>query len=510
MDPEFAATLRTIVGTDNVLEPESPDFASSYADPFAFTDEFSEPPAGAVLPRNVDEVQAVVRAANDAGVPLWTISRGRNLGYGGAAPRNSRCVVLDLHLMNTIRMVDADAAYAVVEPGVSFFDLHAHLRERDIPLWASVPDLGGGSLIGNALERGFGYTAYGDHSAFLCGMEVVLPTGELIRTGMAAASDSAQAHMYRGGFGPSVDGLFQQSNLGIVTSAGIWLMPEPERAAAVLIGVRRREDLGSLVDTIRPLMLNRTIDSVAIVGNALAILSQLMPRQVIFADAGPIPDDVISSMADRIGIGMWNAKFGLYGPTAIVDAKLATIRAAVSHLADVIVDVRTYSGNVPPENVHPADRAQMGIPSSDLIQMAAWRGGTPAHTDFSLVASTDGVEAQRMVDLVQDIIESAGLDHAGGFTMFGRHAIMLSLLSFDQSDPADRSLVAGLFSELIERCAEAGYTPYRAHPAFMDQIADLYNFNNSALRRFITTLKDATDPRGILSPGKQGIWPSQA
>jgi len=43
----------------------------------------------------------------------------------------------------------------------------------------------------------------------------------------------------------------------------------------------------------------------------------------------------------------------------------------------------------------------------------------------------------------------------------------------------------------------------------IDQVASLYDFNNHAYRRFVESIKDAVDPNGILSPGKQGIWPER-
>lgn len=85
---------------------------------------------------------------------------------------------------------------------------------------------------------------------------------------------------------------------------------------------------------------------------------------------------------------------------------------------------------------------------------------------------------------------------------------MLSLIAFDASSETEHKLVDGLFSDLLVDAAAAGYAPYRAHPAFMDDIADLYDFNDHAHRRFVDTLKTALDPNGILSIGKQGIWGS--
>ena len=323
---------------------------------------------------------------------------------------------------------------------------------------------------------------------------------------MGAIAGSTTAHVYKPGFGPSIDGLMFQSNLGIVVSAGVWALPRPEEIASVTVSAAESHQLNTLVDTLRPLMLDRTIDGVVIAGNVLAAASGIMPREAIHNAPGPIPDGAINALAERLGLGWWNAKFGLYGHPTIIDAKLAVIERAVT-TAGMAITVRRYPGGVDISDVHPADRAQLGIPSGDLIQMAAWRGGTPAHTDFSVVCSTTGNDAQRLADLVRQTVEAEGLDHVGGFTMFGRHAIMLNLIAFDASSAPERDMVTRLFDDLIDAAAAEGFSPYRAHPAFMDRIAEL---SDPALRHTIETIKDALDPSGTLSPGKQGIWPAHS
>lgn len=65
--------------------------------------------------------------------------------------------------MNKVLEVNVEGAFALVEPGVTFFDLHDYLVKNNLrdQLWVDVPDVGGGSIIGNAVERGVGYTPYG-------------------------------------------------------------------------------------------------------------------------------------------------------------------------------------------------------------------------------------------------------------------------------------------------------------------------------------------------------------
>src|SRR5262245_3575182 len=99
----------------------------------AYSPFFDEPEerlaSAAVAPANVEQVQAVVRAANEHHIPLYPISTGRNLAYGGSAPIYSGSVVLDLKRMNRVLEVNERNAYALVEPGVSYFDLYKQITE---------------------------------------------------------------------------------------------------------------------------------------------------------------------------------------------------------------------------------------------------------------------------------------------------------------------------------------------------------------------------------------------
>ena len=102
----------------------------------------------------------------------------------------------------------------------------------------SIPANAWGSVIGNALDRGLSYTPYGEHSTRICGMEVVLPDGDLVRTGIGAIQGGSAWQLTRNAFGPSWDQMFVQSNFGIVTKMGLWLMPEPEATLSLGMSVQ--------------------------------------------------------------------------------------------------------------------------------------------------------------------------------------------------------------------------------------------------------------------------------
>ena len=103
-------------------------------------------------------------------MPIWTTSQGRNKGYGGSAPRVRGSVVVNLRRMNRILEINEELGYVVVEPGVSFTQLYEAIRDGGHRLMLASPDLGSGSVIGNALEHGLTYGVYGADFMAPCGM----------------------------------------------------------------------------------------------------------------------------------------------------------------------------------------------------------------------------------------------------------------------------------------------------------------------------------------------------
>lgn len=250
-----------------------------FRDPFALAtwDEYTA--SAVVMPRTVEEIQEIVRIANEHRIPLWTHSTGRNNGYGGPAPRLTGSVIVSLRRMDRVLEIDEELGYAVVEPGVRWFELYEATQAGRHKLMLSCADLGWGSVVGNTLDHGITYLPYGTNMAAQCGIEVVLSNGELLRTGMGAMPGNKAWHLYERGLGPTPDQLFMQSNFGIVTKMGVWLMPQPEYYMPPWLRVRNADNLGPVVDTLRRLMLDGTIENVPQIVNTVLIASVLSKRE---------------------------------------------------------------------------------------------------------------------------------------------------------------------------------------------------------------------------------------
>jgi 4-cresol dehydrogenase (hydroxylating) len=496
-----------------------------YRDPYAFAEWDTHVASGVVSPTSVEQVQTVVRVAGEHRVPLWTFSQGRNNGYGGAAPRVANSILVNLRDMNQVLEIDEDLCHAIVEPGVRFLDLYTALQQDKHRLWQSIPDIGWGSVVGNTLDHGVGFVGLGDHPQRQCGMEVVLANGDVLRTGMGALPSARSWTAARRGFGPAVDSLFMQSNFGIVTKMGVWLRPEPESYMSCEVNVEEEDDLGILIDTLRPLMLDGTIENIPVAFSAPMSAGALggLNRADYYDGDGPVPREIVKRMADDAGVGWWYLRFALYGLHEVVDAKWRRCVNAFSRIPGARVTGRQYDGATAQAQVAPrrapqdgpliqvhADRTQCGVPGLEMLDNISWADeeDTAGHLDFSPVAALTGGEALRQGRLLRKLFESRGFDYASSLMMISpRSFVTIASLWFDTTDEAACHHAYDTIRWIVREGGKEGYVAYRAHLDVMDLAAEQQSFGDHAMRRLTEAVKDALDPAGILAPGKQGIWP---
>lgn len=500
---DFEAALSAFanaIGSDWVLTTETD--INNYQDFYAFTDT-PHIAAAAIAPLTTEEVQAVVRIANDYKIPLWPIGRGKNFGYGSAAPVMQGCVILDLTRMKKIE-IDEENGTALVEPGVGFYDLYDYIESHRLPYWISAPGNSWGSVVGNALDRGVGYTPYGDHAARIHGLEVVLPNGELLRTGMGAMAGSKTWNLHPYGFGPNWDQMFVQSNFGVVTKMGIWLMPEPESMVTLKMQLPKPEDLGWAIDTLAPMRREGLIQQSPSIGNWLRTIAARGVRSEWYDKPGPFPDSVIQQICQKLNIGWWAVDVRLYGREGMTKVGKELVKQEFAKRTKYEMTEHTWTQGQP-RSQSPAS----GIPITFPLQNAAWHGGRGGHVSFSPVLEQSGAVAMQQFKRTYQLYNDYEMDYHPAFNLGERHMTNINQIMFNKDDPAMVARVDKFFRALVDDATRERYGEYRSHIDYMDLIASTYDFNNNAQTRLNEQLKNAIDPNGIIAPGKSGIWPTR-
>ncbi|MDC0666193.1 FAD-binding oxidoreductase [Nannocystis radixulma] len=501
-----------------------------------------------VYPGSAEEVQQLVRVADELAIPLWPASKGRNWGYGAASPVRDGAIVLVLERLNRIIEVHEELAYAVIEPGVTYRQFNAYLKQHHPDLWCDTTDgTPEGSVIGNALEKGIGETPYGDHFGNLCGMEVVLPTGELVRTGGGPAN-LATRHTYKWGTGPFLDGMFAQSNLGIVTRAGIWLMPRPEAFCSFTFALEREADFPVIIDRLRDLALKDIIQTKVHLINDFAFLSLVSQYPFELRNgATRLSRDTIRRLAAGFGVTSWSFITGLYGTREEVRLKQAAIRRAFAPYGKLtfITDdsLRRLQGlsatlermrqrprlraisefvtrrvlRTSPEilAVAPHSHALLqGIPSDFFVGHAYFKAPSRPATDvhpardqcgliwFAPIAPMTGRHVGEVIALCEPLFERRGFEIYVALMMINpRSMVVLMGIFYRKDDPDETARATALYGELSDATLVAGYQQYRATVGLMPQILDTAPEFKAAAGR----IKSALDPNNILAPGRYGL-----
>jgi 4-cresol dehydrogenase (hydroxylating) len=479
--------------------------------------------AGVVYPTSTEQVVELVRWASAEKVALYPISKGNNWGYGDALAPKDGALIVDLSRMNKISEVNAELAYVVVEPGVTQGQLFDHLERHRVPLWmdgnGAGPDT---SLVGNALERGFGHGPAGERASFICGMEVVLGTGEVLRTGFGHYDRSKVHHLYKYGIGPSMDGLFFQSNFGIVTRLGIWLMPQPEAFNAFLFSPSRTEDLGPVVERVAGLRRAGVLRSTVHMGNPLrTIMNRLDYPWNETSGRQPVSEGFIQQARKKYRLGAWTATGAVYGPKRVVRESIREIQRVMKpYRIHVLDDVRmgafSLAGKLPTplRQVHaalePAFGMLKGKPTPAFLRTAAWRSPSARPNELNPIANGAGLmwvvptfpatarDAEAVHALVEKKLHQHGFDAPMTMTFLNERAMICTTsISFNRVSRADADAAVAAYTDLTQTCIAAGYLPYRSGVGGYDLLK-----NDSPYWPLAAKLKGVFDPAGIIAPGR--------
>ncbi|KAH7151492.1 hypothetical protein DER46DRAFT_690480 [Fusarium sp. MPI-SDFR-AT-0072] len=316
-------------------------------------------------------------------------------------------------------------------------------------------------------DHGFGYTPGGVHREAQCGMEVVLPT-----------SDIRLLPLYE-----SVDGLFYQSNLGVVTKVGIHITPAPEAYTACELRVPNERDLPQLVEILAGLQRRGVITNHPSISNVFlqAILSpdDAVKAKLVshFGPSKTVPESVLDQLKSSYGWGFWKAEFGLQDDADVVP----TLESEV--------ETRGIPHN--------------GVPSLEVLSLMDYRLSLGSgHTDFSPVVTTSGQALFEWYLVAKEMVSAAKFDFFSDFHAYSQYIIPIVLVVYA---PEEKERANKLCQKLIDDAVRRGLTTYRTHAEFMDQIRSHSSFNGHALTKLVDSLKATMDPNNILSLAKSGI-----
>jgi 4-cresol dehydrogenase (hydroxylating) len=501
----------------------------------------SRRPAAVLRPGRTEEVAAVVKVARRYRIPLYPISTGLNWGYGDACAVSPGQVIVDLGRMNRIVSIDRELGYAVIEPGVTQAQLAARLAQEDLRYWMDCTGASPhSSLIGNILERGFGHTPYGNRLQTVSGLEVVLGTGEVVQTGFGHFVDAKAAHLFPYGVGPYLDGLFTQSNFGIVTRVGLWLLPKPEAFRPFLCFFAEDEDFLRCIEPLRELRMQRVLQSIGHVANDLRAISgeRSFPRDLVPTGAR-LPEGVRLGLRRLYGVGAWTLTGALYGPTAQVRVQERLLRRAVAGCrARVMVLSERKLGLL--ERFAPSiDRSRLlrglsakvraarslagllsGQPTSAFLKGSYWRrqGGIPADLSDASDPAADGCgilwltavlpfQATAVKELgaaLDEVFVHYGFDLLATLSMINERALVAILtLAFDAADPKETAQARECYRAGLQRALALGYPPYRVG---IDAMGLLTQGEDDTFWTAAESVKRALDPNGIIAPGRYQPW----
>ncbi|MGB0748096.1 MAG: FAD-binding oxidoreductase [Magnetospiraceae bacterium] len=520
----FIDAVKAALGADRISE--TPEDLAPY---LQNTTNFKREVPCAIRPGSIEDVQAVVAAANAHKVPLYPFSQGKNWGLGSKLPVRDGCALLDLSGMAEISNYDDTFGVVTVQPGVSQGQLSQYLLDRNAKFFLDVTGSGAGtSVVGNTLERGVAYNTLRIEQ--VVSLQVITGRGDFIQTGFAHMGESTIARLSRFGIGPSLEGLFVQSNLGIVVGATVKLKPVPEAQAVFLLSLKEERRLGELFDSLRVLNQRGVVESVVHVGNRRRSEITLPPLVYNYYKGigQEISRDHANAVVDSQLGGDWSAIGVVMGTPGHVRHCKSEIKKALSGFGGMkfltpglLALAKQVLAKAPmPKTraffmaVEPLMNLTRGLPSNAALHSTYWTVSTasddaanPDKGPGGIIFATPIVPMEKQaVDesmaRSRKICEEHGFDVAITLNMMHDKTLEgVVSIDFDRADPAAQERAITCMKALNAMYIETGCFPYRMDIGNMGAVVD----PDSVHWQLVRDLKQVLDPNHIISPGRYNL-----
>lgn len=465
--------LEKIVGSEFV--------STNQADLYIYSQDMTqaEPswPDMVVLPKSVGEVQAIIRLANKERIPVTPYVAGGNIG-GLTIPLKGG-ISLDLKRMDRVIEVSETDMYAVIEPGVTFGHMKAYLKKHHPDLiytYAFSP--ASTSVLANALVQGLDNLSfrYGAASGWVSGLEVVLPTGELVKIGSCAVSKGWQALVPL----PELAGLFLgwQGTTGIVTKMAVSVWPEPKHSVELSFKLM---DMNGTYELLRTISRTRIPDDIIGLSYPYVQLSKLAKAEHTKVSLYPAktkkPEDPEFVVTADISGNTENE----------LNAKVEVIEEVVK---EQLKDIELIGPQISPSRAASFPEQALGILSSG--GGLTWVGCYGPMSNW-LETAKKGCALQDKYDLSRSCYTRVMKE--------GHFVGLRWMLPFDKGDPEMVRRIRALCSEQFDMVLDMGYIPYKTPFWAIRKLEERAGPNWVKLHRRV---KKMLDPNNILNPARWG------
>ena len=455
---------------------------------------------GVLRPQSVADVQRILLAATKAegAVKVQPLSCGKNWGFGSDLATRDGVYTLDLSALKSIRSLDLQSHCVELEPGVTQGQLDDALSRRGNTHYFNVTGAGlGTSIIGNALERGIGYS--GQRHLDLLDLELVLPNGQLTRTSRLQADASTSAFL--GGLGPDPTGLFCQSNFGVVTAATVALHRRPEVMGGILCRLSEAGGLPRLVSVISDLIAEGACYGVPHLFNRERIVTTFSPHL-----------DPAQAAALRSSAAPWTALIPIRGSKQVFAASAHDLENRLNPLGRVEI-----LSDLPGPGPKLSSLIE-GRPSDLALASVAYSAfGHSSPMNAPLEASGAGlIHVTPVVAFRAEAIEEAEQLTRATLRRHGYATVPLSLnalsartaalivsIGFDRRSTEKTTLARRAADNLLEAYLGAGLTPYRLGLGQGDALPLM----EGPWPEIFCEMQRIFDPCGCLAPSRyEPLW----
>lgn len=484
-------------------------------------------------PIDIEEVVRIVKTAGRHKIPLYPVSTGNNWGYGAALPVKDACVIVDLSLMRKILSFDKDLGVVTVEPGVTPAMLRDHLDKEGasylVPVSGAGPDC---SLIGNALERGYGVTPFVDHFSAVLWIEAVLADGSVYRPALSEMGAQEVDSCFKWGIGPYIDGIFSQGSFGIVTRMSIALAPISKKTTAFLFGLKDDSRLEEAVLAIRDVLkkAGNIMGSVNLMNDrrVLAMVEEYPSREI--EDGSVMQDRLVERLSKRNYLGAWTVGGIIYGDPSLTAYAKKIIRKRTRGIAKRLmfftrkrIDLLKGILNILPKGIFENLKKQLrnldesfkvaeGSPTEIALPLCYWKSGTKPDKGVKMNPARDGCgviwysplvpmkpeKVRVYTGIVKKTCTKHGIEPLITLTSLSHRTFDSTVpLLFDPMDPDEVKRARDCYQELFDTCKKEGFVPYRLGIDHMDLA-----INSSTYWKAVLSIKKCLDPDNIISPGR--------